>query len=434
MGGMKPATDKMGVRFSRSQAMVVGLMLVFSVMSYFNRTIMSIAGPTIMGEFSLSETQMGTVFSAFLFSYTILMIPGGKLADRFGPKKVLAWMAFGSGLFTAMTALGGHPELAGLAGVIPSFVVLRLAMGVATAPLYPATGKMNAEWMAPEQRGRAQGVVNAGAGLGGAVAPVLFHWMILSFGWRMSFVMAGAATVGAGLLWMAFIRDRPAERQATPAARSQGTPWRALFTNRNLLYLTLGYFMVCYFEYIFFYWIYYYLGKIRGLGEEQSAVYTTALFLTWFVMMPMGGWASDRAVARWGSRRGMRIVGISGLALAAVLLWAAVNTSGTASAVALMSLALGFAACSDVVFWAAVMEIAGRDVGAACGILNTGGNVGGFIAPMLTPWIATFAGWSGGLYFGSAMAMLGALTWLGFNPASPRAGHAGVQGGETAAG
>ena len=113
-------------------------------------------------------------------------------------------------------------------------------------------------------------------------------------------------------------------------------------------------------------------------------------------------------------------MGTSGLALAALLLWAALGVESTAAAVALMSLALGFAACSDVVFWAAVMEIAGRDVGAACGILNTGGNLGGFIAPMLTPWIASFAGWSGGLYFASGVAMAGALSWLGFLPERDR--------------
>ncbi|MGQ9633899.1 MAG: hypothetical protein ACUVXB_06590 [Bryobacteraceae bacterium] len=41
---------------------------------------------------------------------------------------------------------------------------------------------------------------------------------------------------------------------------------------------------------------------------------------------------------------------------------------------------------------------------------------GGFIAPVLTPWIASFAGWSAGLYFASAVAMAGALTWLWFQP------------------
>lgn len=408
-------TSKTAIRFSGTQITVVVLMLAFSVGSYFNRTILSIAAPTIMQEFSLSETEMGTVFSAFLFSYTLLMIPGGKLADRYGPRRVLAGMAFGSGLFTVLTALGGRPEIAAWIGVVPSFLILRLGMGIATAPLYPATGKMNAEWMAPEQRGRAQGVVNAGAGLGGAVAPVLFHWMISRFGWRLSFVLAGAATAVSGLIWLVLAKERSSRITAEADATKAPTPWKSLFGNRSLMWLTLGYFMVCYFEYIFFYWIYYYLGKIRGLGEEQSAVYTTALFLTWFLMMPLGGWASDRAVRRWGSRQGMRLVGVSGLALAALLLWAALGVD-TTTAVALMSLALGFAACSDVVFWAAVMEIAGRDVGAACGILNTGGNVGGFIAPVLTPWIASFAGWSGGLYFASAVAMAGALTWLWFQP------------------
>jgi MFS family permease len=406
--------------FSRGQALVVGLMLGFSVMSYFDRTIMSIAGPGIMKQFQLSETQMGTVYSAFLFTYALLMIPGGKLADRFGPRRALGWMALGSALFTALTALGGRPGLGALIGVIPSFVLMRLGLGIATAPLYPATGRMNANWMSLEQRGRTQGIVNAGAGLGGAVSPILFGSMIARFGWRFSFCLAGLATAVLGLAWFVWVRDHPAGSAPPEAARRTPTPWRALLTNRNLMFLTLGYFMVDYFEYIFFYWIYYYLGEIRHLGSAQSAVYTTALFLAWFVMMPMGGWACDRGVARWGQKRGLRLVGITGLALGSILVWTAVNASATLTVVTLMSLALGFAACSDVAFWAAAIEVAGDDVGAACGILNTGGNVGGFIAPILTPWIAIYAGWSGGLYFGSFVAFLGALTWLGFNPAARR--------------
>ena len=74
---------------------IVVLMVLFSLMSYFDRTIMSIAGPVIAKEFSLSETQMGAIYSAFLLSYAILMIPGGQLADRFGPRAVLNLHGFG---------------------------------------------------------------------------------------------------------------------------------------------------------------------------------------------------------------------------------------------------------------------------------------------------------------------------------------------------
>ncbi|MGQ9633898.1 MAG: MFS transporter [Bryobacteraceae bacterium] len=136
---------------------------------------------------------------------------------------------------------------------MPSFLILRLGMGIATAPLYPATGKMNAEWMAPEQRGRAQGVVNAGAGLGCAVAPVLFHCMIGGFGWRLSFVLVGAATAVSGLIWLVLTRARSSRITAEADATKAPTPRKSLFGNRSLMWLTLGDFMVCYFEYIFFY-------------------------------------------------------------------------------------------------------------------------------------------------------------------------------------
>ena len=107
----------------RVRVCIVLLMFGFSVMSYFNRTIMSIAGPVIMKEFSLTETEMGSVYSAFLWSYALLMIPGGALADRFGPRIVLTTMAIGSAVFTALTAWGGVPGLGVYLGIIPSFLI-----------------------------------------------------------------------------------------------------------------------------------------------------------------------------------------------------------------------------------------------------------------------------------------------------------------------
>src|SRR5262249_49719465 len=113
---------------------VTALMVAFSVMSYFERTIMSIAGPGIMREFSLSETQMGTVYSAFLLSYAILMLPGGRVVDRFGPRLVLGVTGLGAALFTGLTALGGRPGLGTYLGVVPAFILIRLGLGVSNAP------------------------------------------------------------------------------------------------------------------------------------------------------------------------------------------------------------------------------------------------------------------------------------------------------------
>ena len=134
------------------------LMLAFSVMGYFNRTIMSISGPEIIKEFSLSETQMGSIYSAFILSYALLMIPGGHLADRLGPRIVIAFMGLGSALFTGLTAVAGHPGLGTWIGVVPSFLLVRLAMGACTAPLYPSCARMNANWFPLSQTSTRMGI------------------------------------------------------------------------------------------------------------------------------------------------------------------------------------------------------------------------------------------------------------------------------------
>src|SRR5262249_14365766 len=130
VGMQAPAENRL--RWTR--AGVVALMFGLSVISYFDRTIMSIAGPSLMTGFGITATKMGTVYSAFLFSYTLLMISSGRLADRFGPRTVLAWMAFGSALFTALVAVAGKPGLGSLLGVFPALLFLRLGAGVFTSP------------------------------------------------------------------------------------------------------------------------------------------------------------------------------------------------------------------------------------------------------------------------------------------------------------
>src|SRR5579864_2356893 len=154
----------------RTQAKIVTLMFALSAMSYFDRTVMSIAGPGIMKDFHISETEMGSVFSAFLLSYTIFMTPGGGLADRFGGRRVLAVAGLGAALFTGLTSICGPTGLGAYLGVVPAFIVVRLAFGVCTSPLYPSTGRIAAAWIPPNQQARVQAIIMGAAAIGAAVA------------------------------------------------------------------------------------------------------------------------------------------------------------------------------------------------------------------------------------------------------------------------
>ncbi|HUQ94642.1 MAG TPA: MFS transporter [Bryobacteraceae bacterium] len=391
---------------------IVTLMFLFSVMSYFDRTILSIAAPGIMKEFSISEIEMGVVFSAFLASYTLTMIPGGGWADRYGPRNVFTFFAVGSGLATALFSLGAKPGLGSLLGIIPAFVAIRLILGVVTAPIYPTAAKMTSNWMRPHQHARVMGIVNGGAGLGGAVSPLLFTWMIVSFGWRASFLMAGAATVLLGLVWHYSAQDYPPGSKPVATAGKRRVDWKKLFRNRRLMTLTAGYFAIDYFEYIFFYWIYYYLGVVKKMGQQESAVATTLLFIVMMFMYPLGGWTADWFNRRYGKPVGLKVVGIGGVVLSAICLFAGLNVENVPVSIGLTALALGFVACSDVVYWAAMIDVSGPDAGAGGGIMNAGGNLGGFFAPIVTPWIAAHFGWTWGLYFGSLLALSTVLVWM----------------------
>src|SRR5579885_265315 len=351
--------------------MIVTLMVVLSGMSYFDRTIMSIAGPVIMKESHISETEMGTVYSAFLFTYAILMGPGGALADRFGARLVLGLGGFLCALFTGFTAMAS----------------------------------------------RVQSVIMAGAAVGGAVSPVLFAAMIAHFGWRNSFWLAALLAAVVYGVWYWYVRDYPpGDRGTTAPPRPEPALWGRLLRDRNLMLLTFSYFCVDYFEYIFFYWIYYYFGEIRHMGKDESAIYVAILMMTMVVMTPVGGWLSDRLVARMGLKNGRRVVPVLGMLLSAVFLYIGAGGLSTAATVTLLSLAFGFCTSVEGPFWATTIDIGGSQVGAACGIMNTGGNLGGILAPVLTPVLAVRFGWAAGLYFGSFMIALGVLVWIFIDP------------------
>jgi sugar phosphate permease len=405
---------------------IVTLMVLFSIMSYFDRTIMGVAVPNFIRDFGLSETQMGAVYSAFLLGYAVMMIPGGHLTDRLGPWRTLIWMGYGAALFTGLTALGARPGLGSLLGIVSSLVLVRFLVGVCTAPLYPACGRMNANWFPSTRQGLVWGVVAGGAGIGSALSPSLFAWMIPRYGWRNSFWLAGAVTALLATVWAWYARDRPSEnrsaRNAKPCSPASLQPQaiatdrrlglRKLLTNRNVVLLALGYGTVSYFEYIFFYWMYYYFREIRRLSQSETSIYTTVIFLAWVVMTPLGGWLSDRLTRTFGKKTGRPIVPVCCILLSAFLLFLGTHVLSSLLLGSLLALSFGLASASDGPFWAATIDAGGEDVGAACGVLNTGSNIGGFIAPVLTPFIASFVGWSSALYFGCLVATFGVAIWF----------------------
>jgi MFS family permease len=193
---------------------VFALLLAFSFMSWFNRVSMPAAyDERIKDELGISEEAIGWVYSALLFAYMLFMTPGGWLADRAGPRRALALMGFGSALFVALTGAVGFVAHSA-ATVVLLLLIVRAAMGVFTAPIYPASGRALLHWLPPRQRAGANGAVMGAALLGIACTYFGFGALLDQFDWPAAFLITGGVTAVLAVVWTCYATDWPGQHAA----------------------------------------------------------------------------------------------------------------------------------------------------------------------------------------------------------------------------
>jgi ACS family D-galactonate transporter-like MFS transporter len=407
---------------------LVGLLMAICFMAHFNRVSMAVAGSMrIMDQYQISPTAMGAVYSAFLASYTLFMIPGGWLIDRRGPRVAMQIVCLGSAVFVLLTGCVGWLAPSGVFAFW-AFIAIRPLMGIVSAPLHPAAARAVSLQIPVLRRSSANGLVTGAALLGVAATYLLFGQLIGWLDWPGAFVVAGLATATIGWLWSRYAIEDSITRENVGGSpnkldlptgglqaheRSPTTIRSWARRNKNLLLLTFSYGAVGYFQYLFFYWMNYYFEKILGFGEEQSQFYATFPPLAMAVGMPLGGWLSDRLLARYGWRTARATLAMSAMAASAGLLLLGISTSEPFWIVTWLTLALGVLGAAEGPFWVTAVEVGGRRGGLSASIFNTGGNAGGILAPIVTPWIsdALHFGWQSGLAVSSGVCLTGAVLW-----------------------
>src|SRR5580693_4486381 len=173
---------------TKTRWLVLLLISLMYMITYMDRTGISIAAPAMAKEFGLSQTALGIVFSVFLWAYALGQIPLGSLADRLGPRLVLLIIVPCWSVMTAMTAIAG-----GLA----SLIVIRFVFGLAEAGAFPTATRAMQLWFPKHERGIVQGVTHSFSRLAVAIVPFIAVSIMAAFGWRWIFYVFGLA----GLLW-----------------------------------------------------------------------------------------------------------------------------------------------------------------------------------------------------------------------------------------
>jgi ACS family glucarate transporter-like MFS transporter len=306
-----------------------------------------------------------------------------------------------------------------------SLIVVRFLLGVTNAPVFPTCSTAIAQWFPPGNWAFPNAIGNVGLALGQAAIGPLVTLLIIKFGWRESFYILAPLGVLAGAWWYWYARDTPAEHRAvtraelkliggkrTPAtAAAPRGEWRAIVLKKDILLLACSYFCMNYVFYMFANWLFTYLVESRGFSLLESGFLYALPFTTGALLAAIGGLVCDALCKRLGARWGCRLPAMSGLVLVAVFLLAGTYSINPYVAVTLLSLCFGFTQLTEGAFWSAATYAGGSHTGTATGVMNTGGNLPGLLAPLIGLMVDQL-GWLTTLASGSVFALIGAALWL----------------------
>jgi ACS family D-galactonate transporter-like MFS transporter len=402
----------------------IGILALISLavaINYLDRAVLGIAAPLIQQQFALSPAVMGIVFSAFSWSYFLGQVPSGVLLDRFGTRAIYSLSLLGWSLATLL-----HAAATG----VGSLLGLRLALGLAEAPCFPANSNVVAKWFPRSERGRAIGVYTAAEYVGlSFMSPVLF-WILNSFGWRALFVAAGGVGVAVALVFATRYRD-PADHPTVSRAELEyvaagggdvGKPApagfalsqiRALFRHRQMWGLCIGQYAV-YSTFVFFLtWFPTYLATERHMDWIRVGIFTALPYIAGFFGILFAGWWSDLMLARGGTLNTARklpvIAGLVGASTIAV----ANYVESDWIVIAILSLAF-FAQAMSSSGWSVISEVAPRSqLGVVSGLFSASANLSGIVTPLVIGAILQATGsFYGALAFVGGVALAGALSWI----------------------
>jgi MFS family permease len=359
------------------------------LIAFFQRVAPAVFTDQLMSEFALGGAALGNLSAFYFYAYVAMQIPTGVLADRFGPRRVLA---AGAGI----AALGSW-----LFAAAPSFAWAaagRLLIGASVAVGFVSMMKLASHWFAPRQFALATGMALLMGVVGGVIAGVPLRLLVEAFGWRA--VMAAVGMVSAVLClatWLA-VRDDPSERgflgfhkggvahhEAIPVLRGIAE----VLSYRNIWLLTLvpiG-FSGCVLTFAGL-WGVPWLRQIYGLDATRAVAITSTLLVAWALGGPLLG--------NWSQRQGRRkplYLATSAVALAG---WATVIFLDLPLLLLVPLLAvIGFASGSLIIGFAWAKEsVPLRLMGTAGGFCNMGPLLGGMLLQPGVGWLLD-RGWKG---------------------------------------
>ncbi|MGH7555945.1 MAG: MFS transporter, partial [Longimicrobiales bacterium] len=403
---------------------------------YMDRVVIAAAAPMIQEEFGFDEITLGFVFGMFTLGYALFQVPGGWLADRFGPRRVLTAIITYWSLFTIATAGAWNSA---------SLIVIRFLFGTGEAGAFPGATRAFSRWLPSTERGFAQGITHSGARAAGAFTPALVTLIMVAWGWRAAFVVFGVLGIVWGVVWYWYYRDRPEDhpkvneaelaviqgKNVDPskaragghghshAAPAGGTkvPWSTLLKSSNMWTICLMYFCYVYTFWIFLSWMPTYLVESRGFSLLESGFFAGLPLLVGAITNTVGGVVSDRLIPRRGLRFARRATAITGFVAAVIFIVPGAITQSAFLAVACLTLAAAGLEFTTGVSWAVAIDVGHEYAGTVSAMMNMFGNLGGALSPVIFGMLVQWTGrWELPFLIAGVLCVIAALCWFRIDP------------------
>ena len=395
--------------------MVLLLAVAVYMITYIDRTFISTAIPAAQKELLFSDAVMGSVLAAHQLAYGLFQIPAGWLADRFGPRWVLASLVLWWCGFMVMTSF---------AGSVTALQIGLFLFGAGEAGAFPVANRALSRWLLPSERAFAQGATHAGSRLGGAITPIFVVAVIQIYGWRAPFWMLGLLGLFWVVVWLWYYRDVPSEHRGVNAAErdriaaalghssshSRVIPWGKILSSRNMWTLAAMYACYSVILIIFLTWFPKYLISARGADLKLAGQLTSITLAAGMVGDILGGVISDYLVHRTGRVTfSRRVVAIAGFLITAVFIPVAVLSPSMTVSIICFGIAVFGLELTVSNSWAVTLDIGGSFAGSCSAVMNSFGNL---CSALFTSQVGRFEhahGWNAVFFTVAAAAVAGAL-------------------------
>lgn len=410
---------------TRIRYAMLSLVFINVMINYLDRSNLSVAAATLSKDLHLSTVQMGLIFSAFGWTYAILQIPGGLIADRFAPRVLYAFCLITWSIVTLMQ---------GFARGFISLFGLRLATGAFEAPSYPINNRIVTSWFPDHERASAIALYVSGQFIGLAFFTPVLVTIQYYFGWQGLFVTTGLIGLLWGLIWYFFYRD-PLDHASVNAAEldyiekggglisgkkhdpEKPSVWnwgnlKQVFTNRTLWGVYIGQFCMNAMLWFFLTWFPTYLVQYRGLSFIKSGYLASIPFLAACGGLLLSGFVSDYLIRQGKSiavaRKKPIIVGL----LVSASIVGANYSNNTAFIIFFMALAF-FGAGMALISWVFVSILAPKHlIGLTGGVFNFMGNLASIVVPIVIGFLVKGGDFKPALVFIGALGLIGACSYI----------------------